>query len=567
MSGNIKFLKIRQISFCASLFLSILLSKVAVAQTAPVLPPLFPESESQPDLNKEIPTPEPVDPLSLPSGIDQGNIAPDIKITIHQFKYKGNSIFTKEEIDAVLEPFIGQSIFTSELVKIEEAITKLYSDANYTTSGASIIPKNFDPEKATIEFLIVEGEITEIKVTGATRLVPYIKQQLGPLRDKPLNRIKLFNYLRFLLDKQIIKKLSVNIQRGGRLDQNILLVKVEAGHAVEGTVSLNNGRSSSIGTVERGGSLTHWNLLGSGDTLSVNYRNTDGSNLVSVDYSLPVTPKDGTLSLGVFIGKSTVVEKPFDQFNLDTNSQEFSVNFRQPLLRRSSNSKLEEFAVSLGVDRRESEDTFDGIPFPLSDGPDFNGKYRSTVLSIGQDYALRSRKNILLLNSEFRFGLPVGTKNDPFFVDGAFFKVRGQGVFARRINDRVLSLSRGIIQFSDRDLAGSEQFFLGGIGTVRGTRTAENARNNGYAFTQEVRFLVFEAKNHRMEIAPFIDVGGAWNGSNQFLEKPVFVGSVGMSLYYQFSDRIRASIQYGYPVFGDFSRKDNSVFFSAQFRL
>ena len=182
--------------FGAVLFLESLFCKFVAAQSDSGFPPRIPEPRQELK-DDDIPVVPPVDPISIPSGTNQLDIAPDIEITIKQFQYKGNTGFTDEEIDAVLEPFLGKTLSVDGLKRIEEAIANLYFNAGYLASGARILPTITDPENATIELLIIEGESSEIKILGAKRFTSYIQNQLSPLKGKPIKRNQLFNYLRF----------------------------------------------------------------------------------------------------------------------------------------------------------------------------------------------------------------------------------------------------------------------------------------------------------------------------------------------------------------------------------
>src|SRR5207253_482332 len=98
---------------------------------------------------------------------------------------------------------------------------------------------------------------------------------------------------------------------GSRTGTSLLEVKVSEAKTFSSPIILDNGRSPSVGSFRRGLRLNEANLLGFGDSLSLGYTNTDGSNSFDGSYTLPLNPRNGTLSFNYGTTSSNVIEPAF----------------------------------------------------------------------------------------------------------------------------------------------------------------------------------------------------------------------------------------------------------------
>ena len=103
---------------------------------------------------------------------------------------------------------------------------------------------------------------------------------------------------------------------------------------------------------------------------------------------------------------------------------------------------------------------------------------------------------------------------------GSFFKLVGQVSRLQQVWGPVSVYAKAAGQIASTDLVAAEQFFIGGMGTVRGYALAQFAGDNGYAVTGEVRLAApgfgdvpaFLGKTwgEILQLYAFVDHGGAW---------------------------------------------------------
>lgn len=530
-----------------------------LAQEAPILPDTLPLPKPSP----EIPTPPapPITPLDinpfrLPSGIDP-QADPSVILTPSQFIFQGNTLFTDDQLQAVVSDYIGKRISVGELFQLEEAITQLYVSEGYLNSGAIIADTGveIDPSDAEITFQIIEGKISAIEVTGADRLEKYIRKRVTPATEGVLREQNIQEALRWLQVDPLIRGINVQVRPGQDAGQVILSLTVEPAKSLAVEVFANNNRSPSTGTFERGATAAYRNVSGLGDIFSLTYRNSTGSNVIGGNYSVPINIKNGTIGVSFTYGDNDITEAPFNLIDFNTNAIQYEVSYRQPIHRKISGEQIQEFALGATLSRLESNESLLGIPFPLTEGADATGQTNSTVLRLFQEFANRDRNGSIILRSQFNIGLPISTRNADLFGDGTFFAWRGQALHVHQFS-KFTWVNRGGIQLADGPVIPSEQFSLGGVSTVRGYRQDGVTRDSGLFASSELRIPLVSGSAGTLQLVPFIDIGHAFNQGERFLpNESQTLASLGLGLRYDLADRLSARIDYGIPLLNRLDRR------------
>ncbi|MBD3880542.1 ShlB/FhaC/HecB family hemolysin secretion/activation protein [Phormidium tenue FACHB-886] len=514
------------------------------------------------------PLPSPDELLPLPSAPAPTPESPDIPQTVRveRIVVEGSTVFSAEELAAVTAPFEGRELSFAELLQARSAVTQLYVDNGYITSGAFIPPQTL--ENGTVTIQVIEGSVEEINVTGLRRLnTGYIRSRLALAAEQPLNTNELLEGLQLLQLNPLVRSISADLQAGTRPGTSVLQVAVEEADTFNTEFILNNGRSPSVGSFRRGVQLTEANLLGLGDGLTVGYTNTEGSNQFTGGYILPINPRNGTLQFSLGFADSRVIEPPFDVLDIESDSRYFELSLRQPL----SQSPTEEFAVGITASRQESKATFTinepDQPFP-SLGADPEGRTRITAVRFFQDWTKRSSQYVLAARSQFSIGLDLFDANvSDTQPDSRFVSWRGQGQWVRLLAPDTLLLVRGDVQLSDSSLVPLEQFGIGGQETLRGYRQDFLLTDNGALFSTEVRIPVLRVPEVEgvLQVAPFFDVGAGWNNDAPDPDPSTLVG-VGLGLLWRQSDYLSARLDWGIPLVSVDSRdrtwQESGVYFS-----
>ena len=554
---------------------SIANTSIAQSQTSLIV------SQSPTPINPQIVTPSPSpalpqNPQQLPSPNEllKPSIPPSSNpnennnvtgtIIVKRFNVIGSTVFSTEELAKVLEPFTERPISFAELLQARSAISDLYISKGYITSGAFIPPQNLNG--GVVKVQVIEGSLQEIKVSGNTKLNPeYIRSRLNIATSKPLNRDRLIEALQVLQINPLISNLSAELAAGDRPGQNILDVKFTEAKTSNLQLSLDNNRAPSVGSFRRRVQFSENNLTGLGDSLTVGYSNTDGSNAYDLNYSIPVNPYNGSLSLFFSNSNSNVIEQPFNVLDIYSNSTAYDLTYRQPILQTTS----QEFTLGLTASYRESLASILKTPFPLSAGADNNGVTRLTAFRFFQEYTQRSSQSVFALRSQFNVGIAAlgATLNDQS-PDSRFVSWRGQAQYVNLLAHDTLLLLRGDLQLADRSLLPLEQIGLGGQDSLRGYRQDFLFGDNGTNLSVELRVPVLRVPEIEslFQLTPFIDAGLVWASSGQANPTQNSLVGSGLGLRWTMGNRLIGSLDYGFPLVSvPNSRKtlqENGIYFS-----
>jgi hemolysin activation/secretion protein len=523
--------------------------------TPPIPPPqnIVPLPNSTPREPELPPTPKPLPPPEelLPT-TPTTPLTPEVspvtvpdKFTVERFEFTGNTAFSNSQLAEVTAEFTGRPLTFAELLEARSAVTKLYVDNGYVTSGALIPPQSL--AGGVVRIQVVEGSLEAIQVNGTRRLnANYVRSRLAIATPKPLNVPRLLEALRLLQLDPLIENLSAELAAGPNPGSSLLTLRVQEANSFSAQTNLNNGRSPSVGSFRRGVQLTEANLLGLGDSLSVGYTNTDGSNGFDISYTLPLNPRNGTLNLSYGNTSSHVIEPPFDLIDIESSSRYFDLTFRQPVIQTPS----QELALGLTASRRESNTSLLDIPFPLSEGADQEGRTRVSAVRFFQEWTQRGSQEVIALRSQFNIGLGVlnATVNDNS-PDSRFLSWRGQAQWVRLLAPDTLLLVRGDIQLADRSLLPTEQIGLGGFGSIRGYRQDLLLADNGALASAELRLPILRIRQWEgiLHLVPFVDVGTAWNNSGTNPD-PNTLASVGLGLQLALGNVLQARLDWGIPL-------------------
>ncbi len=497
-----------------------------------------------------LPQPEqPLPPLTAPPPALE--IRPDIpgSITVKAFVFEGNTAFTAEELAEVTKEFTNRPITFAELLQAEAAVTKLYTDAGYLNSGA-VIPaeQTLSKEEAVIKIQIIEGEVEDIQVRGTNKLNPeYVRSRLAIAARKPLNRDRLLEALQLLQLNPLIATVSAELSAGSRPERSFLQVRIKEANTFSTEVFADNGRAPSVGSFRRGIRINEANLLGAGDSLSLSYTNTEGSDSYDSSYTIPFNPRNGTITISAGGSDTRVIEPPFNQVDITGDSRYLELNLRQPVVL----TPTREFALGLTGSLQQSDTKLLGEKFPLSPGADENGRTRVAAVRFFQEYTQRSRDRIFAARSQFSLGVGIlnaTVSDEP--PDSRFLSWRGQVQYVQQFAPDTLLVLRSDAQLANQTLVPLEQFSLGGFRNIRGYRQDVLLTDIGVLASAELFVPVLRVKqlDGLLQVVPFVDFGfGTNRGATADPDTETLLGA-GLGLQWQMGRRLTARLDYGIPL-------------------
>lgn len=502
------------------------------------------------------PLPQPVLPPVPPPPPEEQERLPVPRVFVRQIKVTGSTVVSAEALAAVTAAYENRFVTSADLEALRLALTRLYVNAGYINSGA-VLPDQTVTD-GVITYQIIEGELTEVTVEGNRWFrTSYLRQRLALDITPPLNIGAVQERLQRLQQDDRIERLDAELRPGVRLGESVLHVRVEERLPFFVALEFNNYQSPTVGA-ERGLlTVAHQNLTGHGDMLSFTYGRSAGLDLqVDTSYTLPLTPRDTTLSLRYQRNDASVVEERFAPLDITSRSEIFTLTLRHPLYR----TLRQEFALALSGEYLESQTFLLGEPFSFSAGAD-NGKTRDTALRLSAEWLDRTPHQVIALRSRLSLGIDAlgATIHDSTAIpDGRFLAWLGQVQWGRRLGARDLQLLvRLDIQLTTEPLLPLEQIAIGGRFSVRGYRENTLVRDNGLIGSLESRFPLI--RNTRwaevVQVVPFVDAGWGWN-QKVATPEPTLLVSIGLGLRWTATFRTVVPLRMQFEVFWGYKLKD-----------
>lgn len=554
------------------------MTALEIAQ-APVLPPgnlpqtPLPGRQGKPNIRPLPPVDDFLD--SLPNQLPEGDL-PESKVgfEVKKFELVNNTVLSEAEVEAVLKKYRDRPITFADLLELETQLTKLYTENGYINSGV-VIPSQ-DVNRGIITLQAIEGKIEAINVNVDGRLQEsYVRSRLARGAKNPLNIAELQEALQLLQLNPLVENLNAELSVGRSRDRWTLDVDVNQGNAFDPVLFVNNNRTPSVGSLQRGIELNHNNVLGYADRFSFVFRDTDGSDDFDTSYSIPVNSLDGTVGLRYRFVDSDIIEGDFDDLDIESQTDEIEFTLRQPIILRANAESTEELALGFEFSRQTNEITVGNDPFPtLSPGADENGETKISALRFSQDWTKRTRNSVWAARSQFSVGVDIfdATINEGA-PDSSFVSWRGQAQWLRQLDSssNINLLLRSDVQLSGDDLVPLETFSLGGVQSVRGYRQDVLLGDSGIFASAEVRipFYRWSDNQNNLSVIPFFDFGTSWSNSDVTEDEEDTLVSLGVGLRLDLIDTLSARIDYGIPLIdvpetGD-SLQEDGLYFSLEY--
>ncbi|WP_419661971.1 putative surface antigen (D15) [Desulfosarcina variabilis str. Montpellier] len=498
-------------------FLLLIFPSPLVAQERPGIDPTLRSGDRQAPLLKDdedvLPAPT-ITPPEIPdedigSG-EQSQLGPRIKVWAKQIRTIGNKTFSDAQLAPITKPFLNQQLDYQDLEQIRRNLTLHYIQNGYINSGA-VLPDQTVTD-GVVTFVIVEGELTEVNISGNRWLRDwYYRSRVQLASGPPVNITNLEQRLQLLQQEDMIRRVQAELKPGMAPGKSVLALQVAERLPVDVWVAFNNYQSPSVGA-ERGLiALAHRSLTGLGDRLSFTYGRSRGLDpLVDVAYQIPFTPWDTELGLRYRKNDFDIVEEQFKDLDIESESEIYEVRLRQPVWHTTSH----ELAIGLIGERLHSQSWIMGTPYSFSAGTE-DGESTVAALRFFQEYLYRTRQNVVAVNSRFSWGLDTldATQHDNEEPDGQFFAWLGQFQWAGIIDPLdIQTILRTDAQFSNEPLLALEQIPVGGRYSVRGYLENQLVRDNGVVASLEIRIPLIQNTvwADYLQVAPFFDYGQAW---------------------------------------------------------
>jgi len=543
----------------------VLASTVSFAQVPPLVNPsqqidptgrsAEPPGPLKEEFERPQPPPSPVLPIvPLPPEGEAQRQPGTIRVFVRDVWVVGSTVLSEAEIAEVTAPFKNRTLLTEDLERLRLALTLLYLNKGYLTSGA-IIPDQ-DVEAGIITVQIIEGKLTRIDVEGNRWFAnSYLHDRIELGARTPVNLDPLQEQLQLLQQDKRIERVNAELRPGDNRGESVLNVRVTDRQPFHAGLEVNNYQTPLVGEMRGIGTLTHDNLTGHGDPLSLSYGQSSGAfPIVYGSYELPLNRYGTSFSPYYRRYDFKLIEQPFSPLSINTNTEIIGMSLRHPIYK----TVTDEVALSIiGEHLYTQSFLFGDVPFSFFPGFQ-NGAATVSALRFAQDWTHRTPDTVFALRSRFSIGLNVlgaTINSNSDTPDGQFFSWLGQAQGIKQFGEKLLGmqlLGRMDLQLTNSPLFPLEEVSLGGRYTVRGYREVTILRDNAFIASVETRFplLRWASGEPMVQFAPFVDVAHGWSiGNNRpaptapVTTFPDTLASVGAGLRWNILPKDRASFE------------------------
>jgi hemolysin activation/secretion protein len=501
------------------------------------LPELQPAAPPAPSV--ALPAPAPSKPApAIPGGP---------RFVLRDVETTGNTVLDSAAIRAVVAPYIGKLVGTSDLEEIRRKFTQLYIDRGYVNSGAVLPDQNV--ANGVVVYRFVEGRASEIDIAGTEHFKPeYFRSRLARAAAPPLNIGNIEEEQQILLQDPLLRRLNIELMPGLVPGEAKLSAEVLEAPRYSLSAQIADDQSPTVGAT-RGQLLGSFaNILGVGDILTAEYGRSQALNDGFIGYSLPLAPDDTRLNLRYDRNGTVVVTPGLGPLDITSSYSSVAAGLSRPFYRTAEQN----LTLGISLERRREQTFLLGMPFDFTLGSE-NGMTNVTALRLSQSWLDRNAERALALRSTLSFGLQaLGATVTDVAPTGKFFAWLGQAQYVRRIYKDWEGLVRGDLQLSDRPLFQIEQFALGGIDTVRGYREYLTVTDDAALASAElhvpigrvrVPYLANSDDAGTLQIVPFVDYGRGWNVDRPTPFPPSIAG-VGAGLRWLVGSGLTAEFYY-----------------------
>lgn len=505
------------------------------------------------DTRPELPayeTPADQPPLALPQvepppAAERERLSGGLRVRVASWRVVGSTVFAEADFARVLAPYTGREIGSEELIAARDAVTRLYVENGYISSGA-LLPDQ-DVANGVIELQVVEGRLGEVTVRGTKWLRrSWLADRARRGAREPLNVKDLEEQLELLQQAPQVRRIDARLAPGPARDESVLDLYVEEAFPFQLSLRGANDLATSIGGERAEITLADIDVSGNADTLRVSYSQGQGLWEWDTSYDVPFTPWDTRLGFFWNQSRSKVVEEPFSDLDVRSDRTSYGLTLSQPLF-ETPRARL---ALGITGELQRSRLRILGEDFGFSEGVD-DGRVKETVIRPYVEWIERSAEQVVALRVSGNFGLDafdstiVGDSDVP---DSRFTYWLAQAQLARRLPESLRSsqvIARLDLQLAQDPLLPLDQLSIGGGATVRGYHVNQIVRDSGAIASLELRVPILRDADgrDRLQLAPFVDWGKAWNHEETIGLR--WLASVGVGLRYALGDRANFAVYWG----------------------
>lgn len=427
---------------------------------------------------------QPTDPAR--GAAAQASAQPEAAIAISSVRITGSTVFTEDQLLALVPDLAGTSKTLSQLQQAVARISRHYRAAGYLVARAYLPPQKLEDGALTIA--VLEGQLSGVKVANSSRLTnEKVEAFLAQIpRDTPPQSDSVNRAVLLLGDVPGVAAVNARLSAGAQGGQTVLNVDAGAAPLAQGRLEADNFGGLYTGRYRLGGSLNLNSALGWGERLSARLLASNG-DLVSGRLANQLPLGSNGLSASAALSRTTYeLGDVFKALEAGGRSDTVELSLRYPLLRTT----VSNLYASLQAEQRDLRDEVRSTATVIDKSAkaynlSLHGDWRDNLGGGGVTLAsLTVTSGKLNIDSTHAAELDAAAAKTAGNYSKWGWSVERQQALARNVT---LSVSaRG--QNASKNLDSSEKFSLGGHSGVRAYSSGEASGDEGWLSSVELRY-------------------------------------------------------------------------------
>ena len=424
-------------------------------------------------------------------GSEQGEASGSVLFLLQKVVIDDSQVLSQAEIASVTDKYVGHEVSLQKLNTLVSELNKLYEDKGYLTCRAVLPPQTI--KEGIVHINLVEGRTGQLIMDGnKSTNSRYIQNRLHLHKDRIDNVHELNkDLLRFNSTNDV--QLRIFMQAGEEAGTTDYVITAYEPRQHNFTVYTDNAGSDSSGLWRAGMFYTNKSLTGNRDTLMVSGIFSEGTKSGSFAYNTPVGRSGTKLGVQYSANSVHIIDGDLEPMNVRGNSNSYGVSLTQPLI-VTEHLKSD---VALEYSRQSSKTDFLGIHWVDDTISGYTASFsmmnygKSSVIFQKHGYRIGDWENIDGQNKDF----------GKYQFNGLYQKVYSGGqMLTGRLDGQWSSTSY---------LPSAEQFYIGGVYSVRGYKESLLGGDHGVAVSLEYSVPIAKA----VSAFTFIDYGSVYGDS------------------------------------------------------
>jgi hemolysin activation/secretion protein len=426
----------------------------------------------------------------VPPQEPKGEPPPPVLFSLKEFKVEGSTLLSQEKIDILIAPFLGDQKGFADIEKARGELEKAYHEAGFPTVLVIVPEQTIENQSVRME--VFEGKLDQIEVTGnryfSTRHIlkklPSLKVNTVPYEPDVEKELAAAN-----LNPDLF--ISPVLSPGDEQGKISLLLNVKDRLPLHGSIEWNNKQTPNTQKNRLEASIQYSNLFDKDQTLTLNtVQSPDEFGKVQVyglNYVAPLSNPDYLLMFYVNRSESGSVLPSVNLLGLfqgdivfNGNSTISGIRYQLPL----NPTESESHQLSMALEYKQIGPTTAIFPDPLGTALVSNPvNYTPLTLTyIGSKFDFLGSTTVTLTVKWNHSGM-VGWGGKSFFEGdpsdpdmpgnrngstGNFIIFQGGSEIRRNLPKGFELWLKGNGQVATEPLISAEEFFAGGVDSVRG---------------------------------------------------------------------------------------------------